>query len=107
MIEINGEVYINEAETEKLIEYVIEEAKQKRDKVYKETINRSCNELNDGLDAYLNGALEEEQLMHAILHTRDELDKLARDSIQAHDDKLKRVNAVREIIAKTRIHGCQ
>ena len=103
MKEINGEVYINEAETGKLIEYAIEEAKQKRDKVYREKVHSLCNELKDDLDAYLNGALEEEQLMHAILRTRDELDKLARDSIQAHDDKLKRVYAVREIIAKTRI----
>ena len=102
MREINGDVYINEAETEKLIEYAMEEAKQKRDKVYREKIQSLCNGLKGDLGAYLDGALKEEQLMHAILHTRDELDKLARDSIQAHDDKLKRVNAVREIIAKVR-----
>lgn len=105
MIEIDGELYVNKMLTEKLIEYAIEDAKQKCDKVYKEKISSLCNELKEDLDAYLDDALEEGQFLHAVLYTRDELDKLARDSIQVHDDKLKRVNALRDIMAKAKFRG--
>jgi hypothetical protein len=44
MKEINGELYFNEAEMEKVIEYALEEAKEERDKVYRELINSLCNE---------------------------------------------------------------